>query len=216
MRVYFLILPIVMGHFLLNETVFSADRSSGSNSTRWGITTQKPVEETEDQKDQASGENGELKKNRTDAESGEKEDAGVTIQTKEGENPPNTNIKEKRSDTVVPEKTNEIGNKDSGKSPKKQKEKKAKVEWKNETQKAQCNAYLASLKESFLQARYYSIQGVPCGTAENARKFISQIEQCRRDCPDGFLRRSGYTKRIIRNLSWLEKLGAERCPELRD
>jgi hypothetical protein len=43
---------------------------------------------------------------------------------------------------------------------------------------------------------------------------MTLVENCKQDCPDGFLKKNGYTSRIIRNLSWLEKLGAERCPDM--
>ena len=113
MRFYFLILSVLISSFLFKETVLSADRSSGSNSTRWGITTQKPLEETEDERDQSSEENGELKNSRNDnkhtgseeeqtnAESGEKDDTGVMIQPKGNESPQNNNFKGKQSGDPV-------------------------------------------------------------------------------------------------------------------
>ena len=85
------------------------------------------------------------------------------------------------------------------------------IRWENKKQKDHCEKYLAQLKERFLQARYYSIQGEPCGTAENAQAFMELAEKCNQDCPQGYLRQRGYTTRIIRNLSWLSKLGSERC-----
>ena len=87
------------------------------------------------------------------------------------------------------------------------------IEWEDEAQKSRCSAYLAGLKDAFLKARYFSIQGIPCSTAENARAFMNLIDTCKNECPAGFLKNNGYTSRVIRNLSWLEKLGTDRCLE---
>jgi hypothetical protein len=83
--------------------------------------------------------------------------------------------------------------------------------WKNENQKARCEAYLGQMRENFLKARYHSIQGDSCNTAGYSRAFLSLVEICKRECPEGFLERSGYTTRIIRNLNSLEELGTKRC-----
>lgn len=83
--------------------------------------------------------------------------------------------------------------------------------WKNENQKARCEAYLGQMRENFLKARYHSIQGDSCNTAGYSRAFLSLVEICKRECPEGFLEKSGYTTRIIRNLNSLEELGTKRC-----
>jgi hypothetical protein len=228
MRYYLLVLPILIGNLFLTEFAKSADRSSGINSTRWGITTKVPVEENDDVNEEVTGKEADLNKNhknnfndkkkligeddQEDAEAEEKNITSIKNQTKENKSVEIKSVKEKQSDTIVPGKTKDIVTKEPGKKSNEQKE--ALIKWKNEAQKTKCNAYLASLKESFLKARHYSIQGVPCGTAENARSFMTLIDNCKRDCPVGFLKKRGYTSRIIRNLSWLEKLGSERCPDM--
>lgn len=90
-------------------------------------------------------------------------------------------------------------------------EKPSAMKWINEEQKTKCENYLAEIKEKFLRTRYYSIQGDPCNTANHAEDFLSLIDQCKQDCPQGFLEESGYTDGIIRNLKLLRKSGIDRC-----
>ena len=88
------------------------------------------------------------------------------------------------------------------------------IKWTNEAQKQKCTNYLVELREQFLLARHHSIQGESCGTGKHSRNFLKIVEDCKRDCPPNFLSHNGYTTRIIRNLSFLEKLGTERCSEI--
>lgn len=90
-----------------------------------------------------------------------------------------------------------------------------KIKWANENQKTTCEKYLEQLKVQFLKTRHYSIQGVPCDTADHAKQFLALADTCKKDCPQGLLEQSGYTNRIIRNINWLEKLGNDRCEEPR-
>ena len=230
MKYFLLMLPILIGGLVFTNPVIPADQSPGGNNNRWGITTNEPVAEEEEDKDEVEEKDVDAINNRKNnlhdkkmldreedpgAKASKKNDiAGTKNQTKDNKSIDKKNIEKRQSDTIVPGKTKDIVKKEPGEKSKKQKEKEALIKWKNEAQKTECNAYLALLKESFLKARYYSIQGVPCGTAENARSFMTLIDNCKRDCPDGFLKKNGYTSRIIRNLSWLEKLGAERCPDM--
>ena len=230
MKYFLLMLPIFIGVLLFTNPVISADQSPGGNNNRWGITTKEPVEDDEDVKNKTEEIDLDLQNKRKDnlqdkkklgrdedqgnTEAKEKDVSGIKSQTKKPKSVGEKPSGKKQSDTIVPGKTKDIVKKESGGMSKNQKKKEALIKWKNETQKTKCNAYLASLKDSFLKARYYSIQGVPCGTAENARSFMTLVDNCKQDCPDGFLKKNGYTSRIIRNLSWLEKLGSERCPEL--
>lgn len=85
------------------------------------------------------------------------------------------------------------------------------VQWKDDEQKSRCESHLARLKECFVRARYHSIQGDSCMTAEHARLFLEVLETCRMECPPGLVERNGYNKKIVRNLNWLYKLGKERC-----
>jgi hypothetical protein len=88
-----------------------------------------------------------------------------------------------------------------------------KIAWASEQQKTVCEAYFKDLRENFLNARHFSIQGVPCKTAEHASAFLLLSEKCRKDCPQGLLEQKGYTDRIVRNITFLEKLGTDRCNE---
>ncbi|UCG66936.1 MAG: hypothetical protein JSW12_08050 [Deltaproteobacteria bacterium] len=89
----------------------------------------------------------------------------------------------------------------------------APMEWDNEEQKTRCESLLASLRETFLKARYHSIQGDYCVTAKHAKAFSKLVENCKRDCPDGLLERSGYSGATIRNLEVLHELGSKLCLE---
>lgn len=88
-----------------------------------------------------------------------------------------------------------------------------KIAWDSDQQKTTCAEYLKEMREHFLQGRHFSIQGVPCDTAAHASVFLQVSEKCRRDCPEGVLEYYGYTDRILRNLSFLQKLGNDRCTE---
>ena len=228
MKYHLLMLPIMIGSLFITNPVAAADPSPRQDNKRWGITTKEPVVEEEEIRDEVEKKEVDEQKPRKDnlherkmidreddqggAEADEKDLGGAT-ETKGKKSVEKKPAKEIQTDPITPGKIEGIDKKKDGEASKEEKEREALINWKNEAQKTKCNEYLTSLKESFLKARYYSIQGVPCGTAEHARSFMTLIEQCKHDCPDKFLKENGYTARIIRNLSWLEKLGSERCPE---
>lgn len=229
MKYYLLMLPIMIGSLLFTNLSTAADQSPREGNNRWGITTKEPVVEEEDIREEVEEKDVDEQNTRKDnlhdkkmidREEGQRDaesqenDVGGENKTKEYRSVEKKPAMERQTDPIVPGKTEDINKKKAGEASKEQKEKEAIVKWKNESQKTKCNGYLASLKESFLKARYYSIQGVPCGTAEHARSFMTLIDQCKKDCPAEFLKKNGYTARIIRNLNWLEKLGSERCPEM--
>ncbi len=87
------------------------------------------------------------------------------------------------------------------------------VIWANQKQKTICQAYTQDLRELFIKTRHYSIQEAPCKTRDFAIAFRLVKDKCAEKCPDGFLRNSGYTDRIIRNITYLEKLGNGRCSD---
>ena len=209
--------------FYLHDS--SADSSDSTGTRRWGITPKESLEDEEKEngnkvrKTPAASEANQNEglpndKKATSRESilkkeppadkktehqinGQKPNAGGT----KGKADPSTG----KSDTKAPENTT--------KKPENQKQAE-RIKWKDEKQKIKCEAYLGELKENFLKARHYSIQGEPCGTAEYSQNFLKAVEKCKQDCPKDFLAQKGYTKRIVRNLSWLKKLGTERCPEM--
>ena len=231
MKFYFLTLPILIWGFFCVDGALSDHLCAEMSNQRWGISIKEPVENDEEEADDVEGKEADLKNNqkinRDDINKHDRKENQDNAESKENnvvgtKNQPDKNKRmkkkitgERSSEAITPGKKNDIGEKQPGENTKIQKEKKALIKWKNESQKTQCNAYLASLKDAFLKARYYSIQGVPCDTAENARSFMTIINNCKRDCPEGFLKKHGYTSQIIRNLSWLEKLGSERCPDLK-
>ena len=222
MKYYILMLPIMMGSLLFTNLSAAADQSPREGNNRWGITTKEPVVEEEDIREEVEGKDVDEQNTRKDSlhdkkmidreddqgdADAEEKDVGGANKTKEDRSVDEKSAKESQADPIAPGKTEGIGKKKAEETSQEQKERESLIKWKNEAQKTQCNGYLASLKESFLKTRYYSIQGVPCGTAEHAQTFKTLIDQCKRDCPDEFLKKNGYTARIIRNLSWLEKLG---------
>ena len=225
MRIFFRILYIIMMAFLFCLHDSPAVSSDSTGTRRWGITPKEPLADEEK-------ENGNKAKKKPDASEAiqneglpndKKTTSGESPLEKEtpaekktehqvsGQKPKAGGAKGKadpstgKSDTKIPESTKT--------KPENQKQVE-RIKWKDEKQKIKCEAYLGELKENFLKARHYSIQGQACGTAEYSRKFLKTVDRCKQDCPQNFLAQKGYTKRIVRNLSWLEKLGAERCPEM--
>jgi hypothetical protein len=85
------------------------------------------------------------------------------------------------------------------------------ITWESSAQEASCEEQLQAIKRSFLDARFYSIQGDSCTTARHAAAFLEHIESCRRSCPKGFLESRGYNDSIIKNVEYLKILGQERC-----
>lgn len=100
----------------------------------------------------------------------------------------------------------ESGNKES--PPKK---KPVPVKWKNESQKTQCEAELEALKSRYRQTRYYSTQGDACSTAENAKAFLGLYETFNKECPEEFIRQSGFSQRMKGNVMKLQELGTKEC-----
>ena len=207
MGIYFRIISVLMGVFLFCLPAISEDQSTSTENRRWGITTKELLEEEEKEEGDTRKESqNTLKKNQDEGLPDDKK-----IRT--GEKPKTESVKSKtdpapgRADTTTP--------KSAPTTPKDQKQQIERIKWENEKQKTKCEAYLGPLKENFLKARHYSIQGQACGTAEYSQNFLKIVEKCKQDCPENFLAYKGYTKRIVRNLRWLEKLGAERCTEVR-
>lgn len=85
------------------------------------------------------------------------------------------------------------------------------LKWKNATQHKRCNEREKTLSHSFDKARFYSIQGDRCKTAQYANAFLKQAKVCQTDCPDRFLEYHGYNEQILRNMHQLEVLGSESC-----
>lgn len=84
-------------------------------------------------------------------------------------------------------------------------------QWRDAGQRIRCEQQIADIRTHFLKARFHSIQGDACTCAENAQKFLGVEETIRSECPKGFLEQNGYSSRIVRNLEWLQELGAQRC-----
>ncbi len=85
------------------------------------------------------------------------------------------------------------------------------LKWKGELHKKTCAAYVPRLKDAFQKARYHSIQGDSCATMEYSKKFLDLCEECRKECPDGYLKEIGYQDQTLRNVKILHSSGKERC-----
>jgi len=83
--------------------------------------------------------------------------------------------------------------------------------WADDESKKRCEGLLEPLKDHFTKARYYSIQGDSCATAEHSKAFLTHVDSCNKDCPKDFLERNGYDEVLIRNVRYLRKSGTERC-----
>ena len=85
------------------------------------------------------------------------------------------------------------------------------VKWESEDQERRCSSLIETMRNAFTGARYHSIRGDACRTARFSSMFLNEAEACRKECPEGFLERNGYTERIVRNVSVLLELGRKRC-----
>ncbi|RJQ49974.1 MAG: hypothetical protein C4530_22395 [Desulfobacteraceae bacterium] len=85
------------------------------------------------------------------------------------------------------------------------------IQWSSTDQKNRCESYLIGIQEAFRNARYFSIAGDGCSTGRSSKSFLDRIEQCEKDCPEGYLKASGYTEQIIRNVDVLYELGMKLC-----
>jgi hypothetical protein len=85
------------------------------------------------------------------------------------------------------------------------------VQWKDEAQKTRCQTYLTQLYDCLYKARSHYLRGDPCKSAAQTTLFLEVAEKCRKDCPEGILEAVGYSRRIMRNVSWLRDLNTKRC-----
>lgn len=83
--------------------------------------------------------------------------------------------------------------------------------WADNEQKIRCESYATALRETFGKARQFSIGGDACSTAHHAKSFMNLIEQCSKECPEGYAESKGYSMQIIRNVDVLRELGEKRC-----
>jgi len=85
------------------------------------------------------------------------------------------------------------------------------LKWQSKAQEAGCQAKAKSMGDAFARARFYSIQGDRCKTAQYAASFLETADICQQQCPKGFLERNGYNEQILRNMHQLKVLGTESC-----
>ncbi|MEJ5375940.1 MAG: hypothetical protein WHX93_05130 [bacterium] len=87
------------------------------------------------------------------------------------------------------------------------------LKWKDEEQKKSCEAKARQIKEHFIKAREFSIQGDSCSSQEQALSFTRKFEELKKECPEGFAEQAGLTPKVVRNVRTLHSLGKERCRE---
>jgi len=83
--------------------------------------------------------------------------------------------------------------------------------WKDEEHKRRCEMFVSALRINLSKARDLSIQGDSCGSAEHAQLFQEDLAEAEKACPAGFLTRSGFSDRVVRNVKTLYVLGKKRC-----
>jgi len=193
--------------------------SADSGTKRWGIVTKTPVEEGNTVSREAEKSAVTPDGPPTDAvtpptvpgdqKQGSPTTTPATSDAKESavqKAPENKTMK-----TGSPAKTTDSKSQDSASKPEQPEQKK--IKWDNENQKKVCENYLQQLQAQFLKTRHYSIQGVPCKTADHAEEFLQVADKCENECPKGLIESSGYTSRIVRNIKFLEKLGNDKCDD---
>ena len=186
----------------------AADQASGEPK-RWGIVTDKPLNNDDTSTDEQSQNRMNPSTTAPDTQTQTKpQDEEVKSASKQ--NQKNVDSDQLKSSGVKPPETSP-GSTTS--KTKKQVQTPKAIKWDSEVQKETCTAYMKQLQDLFLKTRHYSIQGVPCQTAENAEAFLQLSDKCNSECPAGLIERSGYTSRIMRNIQFLKKLGNDRCED---
>jgi cytoskeletal protein RodZ len=196
-----LILFIVYGLLLPFQAI-----AAESENKRWGIVTKKPI----DHNDTLSKESEKT----TDSSIKPASDPALKQELPENREPKASNKINATDDSgSSSQKVTDIKADETEPADNKQPSQKPKSDQKSAKPKKEkiCTNYLDQLQDQFLKTRHYSIQGVPCQTAENAEAFLQLAEKCNSECPEGLLEKSGYTSRIMRNIQFLEKLGNDRC-----
>lgn len=87
----------------------------------------------------------------------------------------------------------------------------AALKWKDEKQKISCETKAREIREHFLRAREFSIQGDSCSSEQEARRFGEKLEELKKSCPTGFPEQAGFTPKVVKNIRTLQALGKERC-----
>ncbi|MGQ9857444.1 MAG: efflux RND transporter permease subunit [Thermodesulfobacteriota bacterium] len=85
------------------------------------------------------------------------------------------------------------------------------LKWKDQEQKKDCEMMVRQVREHFLKAREFSIQGDSCSSEEEAGNFAVKLQKLKKNCPKGFVEQSGFTSKVVRNVKTLHSLGKERC-----
>jgi len=217
MKYFLLILLIFIGGLLFTNSAIPADQPSPKSKNRWGITTNESDEDnTDKQQPPNKVANDAETKNQPISKPQQPPVQEVKSSAQKGDKSVSS-ADSKEPKTHETSKTYEypdrpwIIKKEHMKQAPALGEKPRAVKWKTEKQQIRCEANLKQIRENFLKARYYSMKGDFCHTANYANTFLNLVEDCKQECPEKLLEHYGYTKRIIRNLNWLEELGTKQC-----
>lgn len=216
---------LIVWLFALPGMTLSHLDAIASDTARWGVTTKKKLEKNpstaidrtgleadqdrQDRKDSASPDD--TSKNQTDTEVNS---TGKTMKSNQTKHPPLNRPTPQANElkaTSPPSHKAKLKGQHTMPTAKGAKPSPKTMVWVDEQQKMTCQKYLSDLRKWFLKTRHYSIQGAPCQTKEFAAAFLNTKDNCIKDCPQGFLGQNGYTDRIVRNITYLEKLGKDRC-----
>ena len=85
--------------------------------------------------------------------------------------------------------------------------------WRDEEQKKACEKLAQEVRQHFIRAREFSIQGDACSSEAQARAFREGLEKIKGECPQGFAEQSGFSPKVVKNVRALETLGRERCAQ---
>jgi hypothetical protein len=208
-----LILFIVYGLLLPFQAI-----AAESENKRWGIVTKKPIDNNVTLSKESE--------KTTDSSIKPASDPALKQELPENREPKASNKINATDDSgsssqkvtdIKADETEPAGNKQPSQKPKSDqksaKPKKEKIVWSNPGQEKICTNYLYQLQDQFVKTRHYSIQGVPCKTAEHAEAFLLIADKCDKECPKDLIERSGYTGRIMRNIRFLGKLGNDQCTD---
>lgn len=212
---------LLMWFYVVSLMPVLQPHAMASDTTRWGVTTNKKLEKHPntaiDQTGMEAEKDQQNQKNLTspDGASEKQPEAvvnstGKAMKSNQSKYPPSIKSVPQADASPSSDET-KLEGKNMTPTAKDNKPSTKTMVWVDDHQKMTCQKYLTDLRKWFLKTRHYSIQGASCQTKEFAAAFLQTKDKCIKDCPQGFLSKNGYTDRIVRNITYLEKLGKDRC-----
>jgi hypothetical protein len=87
-----------------------------------------------------------------------------------------------------------------------------KIIWKDKEQQFICESYIEKIRAAFFKTRYSCMRPDLCRCSEDANLFLELANQCEIQCPENFLEKNGYSKRLRQNVIWLKDSRSQDCP----